>query len=238
MTDVARGKERSVWERQPLRDCSLNPLPRLNPPPPPSPCVLCHGYQTGLPMQPVNVFFGGRSELGTNVSQSVSCTINVNCPGMHKHTERLWAREHRDALKENHIVTFIYAPKNGSRSAQENMTLEKFNVKQDMTIKLQTESKNVQMQRSVFLIPRIANTKITFFTFQKTSLASEWIEKLKKPSNIFFLINRSFHLLKVNVKIIFQRFFSLQLQFMKSCVMFSAWDKSENTHTDKDKIPL
>lgn len=36
MTDVAGGKERSVWERQPLRDCALNPLPRLNPPPPPS----------------------------------------------------------------------------------------------------------------------------------------------------------------------------------------------------------
>lgn len=51
------------------------------------PCVLRHGYQTGLPMQPVNVFFSGRSELGTNVSQSVSCTINVNSPGMHKHME-------------------------------------------------------------------------------------------------------------------------------------------------------
>lgn len=38
-------------------------------------------------MQPVNVFFSGRSERGTNVSQSVSCTINVNCPGMHKHME-------------------------------------------------------------------------------------------------------------------------------------------------------
>lgn len=50
-------------------------------------CVLCHGYQTGLPMQPVNAFFSSRSELRTNVSQSVSCTINVNCPGMHKHME-------------------------------------------------------------------------------------------------------------------------------------------------------
>lgn len=83
MTDVAGGMERS--QRQPLRDCAVNPLPRLSPPPPP--CVLCHGYQTGLPMQPVNVFFSGRSDRGTNVSQSVSCTINVNCPGMHKHME-------------------------------------------------------------------------------------------------------------------------------------------------------
>lgn len=120
MTDVAGGKERSVWERQPLRDCALNPLPRLNPPPSSlPPCVLCHGYQTGLPMQPVNVFFSGRSELGTNVSQSVSCTINVNCPGMHKHMEGLRAREHwatlaecqGERLKEDH-VTFICSPEN------------------------------------------------------------------------------------------------------------------------------
>lgn len=38
-------------------------------------------------MQPVNVFLSGGSERGTNVSRSVSCTIDVNCPGMHKHTE-------------------------------------------------------------------------------------------------------------------------------------------------------
>lgn len=50
-------------------------------------CVLCHGYQTGLPVQPVNVFFSSRDELGTNVSQSVSWTINVICPGTHKYTQ-------------------------------------------------------------------------------------------------------------------------------------------------------
>lgn len=38
-------------------------------------------------MQPVNVFFSGSSERGTNVSRSVSYTIDVNCPGMHKHKE-------------------------------------------------------------------------------------------------------------------------------------------------------
>lgn len=59
------------------------------------PCVLCHGYQTGLPVQPVNVFFSGRNERGTNVSRSVSYTINVNCPGMHKHTE---------GAEDNHTV--------------------------------------------------------------------------------------------------------------------------------------
>ena len=68
--------ETARWTRCPVSTLLLPPSP---------PCVLRHGYQTGLPMQPVNVFFSGRSELGTNVSQSVSCTINVNCPGMHKH---------------------------------------------------------------------------------------------------------------------------------------------------------
>lgn len=66
--------ETARWTRCPVSTLLLLP-----------PSVLCHGYQTGLPMQPVNVFFSSRSELGTNVSQSVSCTINVNCPGMHKH---------------------------------------------------------------------------------------------------------------------------------------------------------
>lgn len=90
-----RAKEKSVWQtwledREGVRDnpwetawwtrCPISAL--LLPP-----CVLCHGYQTGLPMQPVNVFFSGRSERGTNVSRSVSYTINVNCPGMHEHKE-------------------------------------------------------------------------------------------------------------------------------------------------------
>ena len=87
---LRKGKERlrkTTLER--LRAEPAAPSqPSSSPTPPPTPaCVLCHGYQTGLPMQPVNVFFSSRSELGTNVSQSVSCTINVNCPGMHKHTE-------------------------------------------------------------------------------------------------------------------------------------------------------
>lgn len=114
MTDVAGGKERSAWERQPLRDCSLNPVPRLNPPPP-SPCAL-PWLPDRAPMQSVNVFFSGRNELGTNVCQSVSCTINVNCPGTRKHgggrepgnTEPPWP-----SLKEHH-VTLIQSPENCS----------------------------------------------------------------------------------------------------------------------------
>lgn len=102
------------WETASWTRC-LDSTPLLTPTPP---CVLCHGYQTGLPMQPVNVFFSGRSELGTNVSQSVSCTINVNCPGMHKHMEWLRAREHWApwlrvrATHWKRTATFIYSPEN------------------------------------------------------------------------------------------------------------------------------
>lgn len=102
------------WETAHWTRCPVSTLLLLLPP-----CVLCHGYQTGLPMQPVNVFFSGGSELGTNVSQSVSRTINVNCPGMHKHMEGPRAREHRATLAERQgrslneeHVAFIYSPEN------------------------------------------------------------------------------------------------------------------------------
>lgn len=78
-----KGKE---WETTPERLCGEPAAPSQHSSSLP-PCVLCHGYQTGLPVQPVNVFFSGRNERGTNVSRSVSYTINVNCPGMHKHME-------------------------------------------------------------------------------------------------------------------------------------------------------
>lgn len=85
-----KGVRDNPWETAWWTRCPISAL--LLPP-----CVLCHGYQTGLPMQPVNVFFSGRSERGTNVSRSVSYTINVNCPGMHKHKEGGWARNTRTA---------------------------------------------------------------------------------------------------------------------------------------------
>lgn len=76
-----KGAKDNPWETARWTRCPVSALLLL------PPCVLCHGYQTGLQMQPVNVFFSGWSEWGTNASQSVSCTINVNCPGMHKHME-------------------------------------------------------------------------------------------------------------------------------------------------------
>lgn len=86
------------------------------------PCVLCHGYQTGLPMQPVNVFFSSRSELGTNVSRSVSWTINVNCPGMHKHTEgRKPGNTEPSWLHVSHRVTFIYSSASSDRVSKSSL---------------------------------------------------------------------------------------------------------------------
>lgn len=92
-----KGVRDNPWETAWWTRCPISAL--LLPP-----CVLCHGYQRGLLMQPVNVFFSGRSERGTNVSRSVSYTINVNCPGMHKRKET--TTEHSNSLNvENQPAT-------------------------------------------------------------------------------------------------------------------------------------
>lgn len=59
------------------------------------PCVLCHGYQTRLPMQPVNVFFSGWSEQGTNVSV---CLLQNQC-------QLSWDAQMQRGLRAGNSVT-------------------------------------------------------------------------------------------------------------------------------------